>query len=365
MAARAEVTATIKDRYAASGRVAKGVILDEFVALTGLHRKHAIRLLGPGGAERRPRGKPKARYGPEVKEALALLWEASDRVCSKRLKPMIPILLPALERHGQLAPNMELRTALLTISPATIDRQLSETRIAATQGRRKRAGFSSAVRRSVPVRTFADWGDPAPGFLEVDFVAHSGVSTAGAFVQTLVLTDIATGWTECVPVVFRSGALVQEALQAAQSLFPFPLKGVDFDNDGAFMNDPVVAWCRAQGLEVTRSRAYRKNDQAWVEQKNGAIVRRIVGYGRFEGIAAAAALTRLYAAVRLQTNLFQPSFKLRKKIRVGAKVTKYWHPPVTPAERALASERIDAASIARIADLQSRADPGECPIFCV
>ncbi len=357
MAARAEVTATIKDRYAASGRVAKGTILDEFVALTGLHRKHAIRLLGPRCARTRPRGKPKARYGQEVKEALALLWEASDRVCSKRLKPMIAILLPALERHGQFAPDADLRAALLAISPATIDRLLSETRIAAAQGRRKRAGFSSAVRRSVPVWTFADWGDPEPGFLEVDFVAHSGVSTAGAFVQTLVLTDIATGWTECVPVVFRSGALVLEALRAAQTLFPFPLKGLDFDNDGAFMNEPVVAWCRAQGLEVTRSRAYRKNDQAWVEQKNGAIVRRIVGYGRFEGVAAAAALARLYAAVRLQTNLFQPSFKLRKKIRIGAKVTKYWHPPVTPAERALVSGRIDAASIARIADLQSRADP--------
>ena len=126
-------------------------------------------------------------------------------------------------------------------SAATIDRLLSETRIAAAQGRRKRAGFSSAVRWSVLVRTFADWGDPAPGFLEVDFVAHSGVNTAGAFVQTLVLTDIATGWTECVPVVFRSGALVLEALRAAQTLFPFPLKGVDFDNDGAFMNEPVVA----------------------------------------------------------------------------------------------------------------------------
>lgn len=181
MAARAEVSAAIRDRYAASGRAAKKVILDEFVALTGLHRKHAIRLLGTGASEKRPRGRPKRFYDTAVKAALALLWEASDRVCSKRLKPMIPVLLPALERHGQLAPDEELRAKLLAISPATIDRLLSETRIAAAQGRRRRAGFSSAVRRSVPVRTFADWGDPPPGFVEVDFVAHSGVSTAGAF----------------------------------------------------------------------------------------------------------------------------------------------------------------------------------------
>ena len=357
MAARAEVSAAIRERYAASGRAAKAVILDEFVALTGLHRKHAIRVLGAGPGERRSRGRPKSRYGSAVKEALAVLWEASDRVCSKRLKPMIPTLLPALERHGQLASDAELRAKLLAVSPATIDRLLSETRIAVAQGRRRRAGFSSAVRRSVPVRTFTDWGDPPPGFVEVDFVAHSGVSAAGAFAQTLVLTDIATGWTECVPVVMRAGALVLEALRAAQQLFPFPLRGVDFDNDGAFMNEPVVTWCRAQGLEVTRSRAYRKNDQAWVEQKNGAIVRRLVGYGRFEGQAATALLARLYAAARLHTNLLQPSFKLREKVRVGARVTKRWHPPVTPAERALASGRLDAESLVRIRDLRRRADP--------
>ena len=357
MAARAEVMAATRERYATSGKAAKSAILDELVALTGLHRKHAIRVLSAKGVERRPRGRPRTRYGRAVTEALVLLWEVSDRVCSKRLKPMIPVLLPALERHGQLAPDDDLRAKLLAVSPATIDRLMSEIRIAAAQGRRRRAGFSSAVRRSVPVRTFADWGDPPPGFVEVDFVAHSGVSAAGAFVQTMVLTDIATGWTECVPVLMRAGALVLEALQAAQGLFPFPLRGVDFDNDGAFMNEPVVSWCRAQGLEVTRSRAYRKNDQAWVEQKNGAIVRRLVGYGRLEGPASAAALARLYAAARLHVNQIQPSFKLREKVRVGAKVTKRWHPPATPADRALASGRIDADSATRIADLRARADP--------
>jgi hypothetical protein len=262
-----------------------------------------------------------------------------------------------LERHRQIAVEDTVRAALLAVSPATIDRLLSEIRIAAAQGRRRRAGFSSAVRRSVPVRTFADWGDPPPGFVEVDFVAHSGTSAAGAFVQTMVLTDIATGWTECVPVVMRAGALALQALQIAQELLPFPLKGVDFDNDGAFMNEPLVDWRRARSLEVTRSRAYRKNDQAWVEQKNGAIVRRLVGYGRFEGPASAAALARLYAAARLHVNLFQPSFKLREKTRVGAKVTKRWHAPATPADRALASGRLDAASALRIADLRTRADP--------
>jgi hypothetical protein len=257
------------------------------------------------------------RYGDAVREALIVVWEASDRVCSKRLRPLVPVLLPALERHGRLVIEADVRRLLLEISPASMDRLLSEVRLVASGGRRRRAGFSSAVRRAVPVRTFGDWNDP-PGFVEVDFVAHAGTSAAGSFVQTMVLTDIATGWTECVPVVVRTGALVIEALIAARTLFPFPLRGVDFDNDGAFMNEAVVDWCRNQGLEVTRSRAYRKNDQAWVEQKNGAIVRRLVGYGRLEGLASAQALARLYAASRLHTNLFQPSFKLKEKKRIGA-----------------------------------------------
>ena len=141
------------------------------------------------------------------------------------------------------------------------------------------------------------------------------------------------------------------------ALFPFPLRGVDFDNDGLFMNEPVVTWCRQKGLEVTRSRAYRKNDQAWVEQKNGAIVRRLVGYGRFEGLGSAQALARLYAAARLHTNLFQPSFKLRQKTRIGARVIKRYHPPVIPAERVLAHVIVDDAGKAKLRQLQAVSDP--------
>lgn len=358
MATRTELVGVIRERYQQSDKRGRSAILDEFVAVTGYHRKHAIRLLGTADETRvTPARRTPRRYGKEVREGLIALWEASDRICSKRLKPLIPVLLPALERHGQLAISAETRTLLLAISPASMDRLLSEVRLVARGGRRRRAGFSSAVRRSVPVRTFGDWNDPAPGFVEVDFVAHSGTSTSGSFVQTLVLTDIATGWTECVPVVVRSGELVIEALSSATQLFPFPLRGVDFDNDGAFMNEPVVDWCRALGLEVTRSRAYRKNDQAWVEQKNGAIVRRLVGYGRFEGLAAAKALARLYGAARLHTNLFQPSFKLKEKKRVGARVIKRYHPPSPPMERVLAHGEVEERAKARLRALYAQADP--------
>jgi hypothetical protein len=180
---------------------------------------------------------------------------------------------------------------------------------------------------------------------------------AGNFVQTLVLTDVATGWTECIPIVVREAEMVVYALRRARELFPFPLRGCDFDNDGLFMNELVVDWCRAEGLEVTRSRAYRKNDQAWVEQKNGAIVRRLVGYGRFEGMLAAESLSRLYAAARLHGNLFQPSFKLKQKRREGASVIKTYHAPQPPVTRVPGDASISEADKTRLRGMLAAADP--------
>ena len=188
-------------------------------------------------------------------------------------------------------------------------------------------------------------------------VAHGGTSVAGSFIQTLTMVDVATGWTECLPLVTREGSLVVEAINRAQSLFPWLLRGVDFDNDSAFMNDVVVPWCREQKLEVTRSRAYKKNDQAFVEQKNGAVVRRLMGYGRFDGVETARVMGRLYAAARLYVNFFQPSFKLKEKRREGAKVIKRYHPPSTPYERALAHPKVTAAVKKRLRDQYRSLDP--------
>lgn len=157
------------------------------------------------------------------------------------------------------------------------------------------------------MRTFNHWASPPPRCCEADLVAHGGMSVSGAFNQTLTMVDVATGWTECFPLVVREAALVVEALERAQNLFPWPVRGLDFDNDSASMNDTVVSWCRSHDVEVTRSRAYKKNDQAFVDQKNGAIIRRLVGYGRFEGLDAARSLARLFAAARLHINFFQPS----------------------------------------------------------
>jgi hypothetical protein len=357
MSARRELVAAVAHRYRAAERVEKGRILDELTAVTGWHRKHAVRALNPDRARPKQRQPACRIYSVVIRDALIALWEASDRVCGKRLKAMIPVLLPALERHGRLALSAADRELVLTVSAATIDRMLSEVRIAARGGRRRRAGFSSAVRRAVPVRTFDDWRDPPPGFCEADLVAHGGMSVTGSFIQTLTMVDVATGWTECFPLLVREGALVVQAIERAQSLFPWLIRGLDFDNDSAFMNDVVVPWCRAHGVMVTRSRAYKKNDQAFVEQKNGAVVRRLVGYGRFEGIETARALARLYAAARLYVNFFQPSFKLKEKRREGAKIIKRYHAPATPCERALAHPALAKAIKRKLRAMHRSLDP--------
>jgi hypothetical protein len=360
MGARREVVSAVVERYRSAKRSEKGRILDELCATTGWHRKHAVRALRQRTVTLSEVVAPRERrrrYGATIKDALTALWEASDRVCGKRLKVMIPTLLPALEQHGRLKLGQADGDRVLAISAATIDRLLGDVKVAASGGKRRRAGFYSAIRREVPIRTFNDWKGPPPGFCEVDMVAHGGTSVAGSFIQTLTMVDVATGWTECLPLVTRDGSLVVEAINRAQSLFPWLLRGVDFDNDSAFMNDVVVPWCREQQLEVTRSRAYKKNDQAFVEQKNGAVVRRLMGYGRFDGIETARVIARLYAAARLYVNFFQPSFKLKEKRREGAKVIKRYHPPSTPYERALAHPKAAAAVKKRLREQYRTLDP--------
>jgi len=224
-------------RYAVGSRADRGRILDEFAALTGHHRKHAMRLLRAGASSGRSSPRPERRvYDQATREALIVVWEASDRICGKRLRPLVLILVSALERHGHLQLAPEVLTGLLTMSAATMDRALWDAR-GATQGRpRRRSPPSAAIRRSVAVRTFSDWGDPPPGFMEADLVAHSGPTAKGSYVQTLTLTDIATGWTECAPVLVREQKLLTEVLSELRKVLPFALLGFGTDNDSVFMN---------------------------------------------------------------------------------------------------------------------------------
>ncbi|RTL81600.1 MAG: ISNCY family transposase, partial [Hyphomicrobiales bacterium] len=314
MATRKELTSALAQRYNGATRIERSRILDEFVGLTGFHRKHAMRLLRGNGQALSRRVRRRV-YEEAERNALMLLWEAGDRVCGKRLKALLPILLDSMERHGHIDLAPEIRAKLLSMSAATIDRALRPIR--EQSGRQRRRPAASALRRSIPVRTSADWDDPAPGFVEADLVAHSGPSTRGSFIQTLVLTD----------------------------------------NDTVFMNETLKKYCEQAAIVFTRCRPYRKNDQAFVEQKNGAVVRRMVGYRRFEGFEAAALLAQLYSSARLFVNFFQPSFKLVGKERDGARVRKSYSAPATPHQRLIADARAPDAMRARVNEIYGSLDP--------
>lgn len=193
--------------------------------------------------------------------------------------------------------------------------------------------------------------------MEADLVAHSGGSMAGSVIHSFVLTDVATGWTECIALAARDQALIVDALDRLRERLPFPLSGFDTDNDSVFINESVLEYCRQNGIEFTRSRAYRKNDQAWIEQKNGAVVRKLVGYNRLEGLSAAAALAHLYEASRLYVNFFQPSFKLKSKKREGARVTKHYYAPATPYQRLMNSAHIPESVKGRFSHRFESLDP--------
>lgn len=357
--ARRELLAHVAARYREATHAQKTTILDEFVAATGYARKYAIRLLTqPVAPLVRPVHRPRARvYGPVVQEALAAAWAAANFICGKRLVPFLPQLVAALERHGHLTLTDEVRGQLMAISPATADRLLRPLRQADHPRGRGTTKAGGLLKHQIPIRTFADWEENRPGFMEADLVAHCGGSVHGTFLNTLVLTDIATGWTECLPLLYRSQEEVLQALQRARHLLPFPLLGLDTDNGTEFLNAQLLDYCRREAITFTRGRAHKSNDQCHVEQKNGTIVRQLVGYDRYEGQRAYRQLTELYRAVRLYINFFQPSMKLVSKERHGAKVTKKYDDAQTPYQRLLGAKVIAAADEQQLAALSEALDP--------
>jgi hypothetical protein len=356
--AKRELLAQVAPSYQHATHAQKSLILDEFIAATGYARKYAIRLLtqpvAPPASIKRPRPRT---YGPAVQDALVTALAAANCICAKRLVPFLPELVPSLERHGHLQLTDQDRAQLLSISPATADRILQAHRQAERPQGISTTKAGSFLKHHVPVRTFTEWNDVQPGFVEADLVAHGGTSPDGSFLYTLVLTDVATGWTECLALPYRSQHVVVQALERAQQLLPVPLLGLDTDNGGEFLNAEVFAFCEREQITFTRGRAYRKNDQCYIEQKNGAIVRQLVGYDRFEGERAYRQLTELYRAVRLYVNIFQPSMKLLTKRREGSKVSRTYDAAQTPLQRVLASGVLTPERHEQLERLASSLDP--------
>jgi len=335
--ARREYAEVLRARYRLADKRQRGQILDEYCRTTGCHRKAAIRRLNrePRVTGRRP-GRP-ARFGRECLPVLQRLWHASDYLSGKLLAPVVPTLLRALETHHGLVVAADIRSALLSASPATLDRLLRPLRRRRPLPPRRLATALNSVRQQVPVRTWSEWRGVAPGALQGDLVLHCGETTAGAYCATLVAVDVATSWTELQAIGGLHHQRVTGGIQALAQRLPFPLQHWHSDNGSEFINQCLLGWCQRRQIRFTRGRPYRKNDQAWVEQRNGLLVRRLIGYDRYSSRAAYATLQRLYTVLRLQHNFFRPVRKLRSKHRVGSKVLKRYDTARTPYQRVVAA----------------------------
>jgi hypothetical protein len=344
-----EYIATIRPRYLKADRPERSRLLTEATTITGYHRKHLLRLLhrparlSPPGIRHRPR-----QYTPEVVDALRIAWEACGYICSRRLRPFLPELVPHLTRVGVLQLRAQTAATLVQISPATIDRALAPFRRSLRPHGLSTTKPGTLLLSQIPIRTFAQWDDAQPGFLEVDLVAHCGTSLASEYAYTLSAVDIATGWCECFAVPNRGERAVFAGLQEIRHRLPVPLRGLDSDNDTAFINNHLLRYCRAEHITLTRCRPYRKNDQAHVEQKNWSVVRRLIGYDRYETPAAVGILNAIYQHLRLYTNFFQPSLKLVRKVRHGARLHRTFDRAQTPYQRLLTSGSLPAPVAQRL-----------------
>ena len=356
--ARQEMLASIQQNYKEADAKLKKKILEGFVAATRYDRKHAIKLLNNKfvhPTKKKKRGRP-PKYDEAVVKVLEMLWDVGNQICSKRLVPFIPDLITSLEQHGHLHLTKEIKELVLSVSPATFDRLLRCERIKNGRGlTTTKAG--TLLKNHITIRTFADWNEQIPGFFECDLVAHCGETTMGIFLNTLVVTDIITTWTECIALFKKSANDVILGLDTSRKLLPFAMLGLDVDNGSEFINYDLFDYCKENSITFTRSRPYKKNDQAHVEQKNGSIVRRLVGYDRYEGEAAWEVMCELYSILRLYINFFQPTLKLIDKVRIGSKTIKKYDKAKTPYQRVLVCEHIAQETKNKLIEQYKKLDP--------
>ena len=334
-----EYAAVQRERYVTATRAEKGSLLDEVVAVTGLHRKAAIRLLRrqPRAPTARSRAGRPRRYGPAVAQAVEVLWQATGHIGPHRLHPFVPELLDRLTRDGELTLPPEVDKLVRHVSPATLGRLLAPARATRPPRGATTTRVGTWLRHEIPIRTFTEWDEAGPGFLEIDLVAHCGSSTKDFYLCTLCAVDIATAWVELEAIWGKRHERVGGGIHRVRQRLPMTLLGLDSDNGSEFINQSLYDYCRQGSITFPRSRAWKKNDSAHVEQKNGAVVRQLVGYDRLASKAAYAQLTRVYRLARLHVNFFQPVQKLVTKHRDGARVHRVYDGAQTPYQRLCAS----------------------------
>jgi hypothetical protein len=349
MTEKKKVASQLRSRYQKAAKKQKGIILAEFIEITGYNHSYAARVLrsaASGSTTKKPRiAKTRPRkYDAAVQTSLSFMWKLMDYLCGKRLAPMLPSLIDHLELHGELELSPTVRNKLLTISAATVDRLLGPVRRKLQIKGRSHTKPGTLLKHQIPIRTFAQWDDARPGFLEIDLVGHEGGNARGEFLYTLDATDVATGWTETVAVRNKAQVHVLAALCQIRERLPFPLLGIDSDNGSEFINAHFLRYCDSEQLTFTRGRSGRKNDGCFVEQKNYSVVRNAVGYGRFDSPHQQTLLNQLYSQLRLRTNFFQPVMKLVSKTRIGSQVRKTYDTPTTPFQRVLNTASVNTAN---------------------
>jgi hypothetical protein len=357
-----ELLEVVRPRYLKAKKLEKQKMLDEFTSATGYHRKHAIRVLkNRVQVQNHLKGKTKTYktiYRGEVVQALEQIWEIYGQICSKRLQPILPEAIKVLERCKEINITKDTKELLLKISSASIDRCLRPIRMKSPHGL-STTKPGSLLKNLIPVRTFTEWDEERPGFMEIDLVAHCGNTTEGQYLNTLTCTDLSTGWTDVTALPHRSQEAVSEAIRQMRQRLPFPLLGIDSDNGSEFINDTLYRYCLDEQITFTRSRPYQKNDQAHVEQKNWSVVRHTVGYDRWETEQELALLQSIHDDLRLYINSFQPSFKLIAKERIGNKTIKRYDTAKTPYQRVLERKDISLSAKVRLMNLYVQLNPAE------
>jgi hypothetical protein len=345
MKARKEIILKYMGQYRKAQKKEKGEILEVVCGATGLSRDRAARLLSSHGKTKSrktsalKRGR-KRIYGDESLKALKAVWVYMDLACGKRLHEGIGDMIDALIRFGEVGYDEEIIQHLKTMSAATMDRLLKKDKESLRLKGISTTKPGTLLKRDIPIRLGQEWNDAVPGFVEIDLVAHCGFTTAGEYINTLNVTDICTGWTEPIAVINKAQRHVFAGLMDVEKRQPFKYLGIDSDNGSEFINHELHRYCKEKGILFTRSRPYTKNDSCHIEQKNWSLIRRHIGYGRFEGEEALRLLNEYFSLLRLQVNFFLPSAKLIDKRRDGAHVYKRYEKPLTPYKRMLAERCI-------------------------
>jgi transposase InsO family protein len=353
----------VKKRYLKANRLERGGLLDEMEAVTGSHRKSLIRLMN-GSLERNPRRKQRGRtYGPEADDALRVIAESFDYLCAERLTPNLVWMANHLAAHDEMEVSPPLLEKLGRISVSTVGRILA--RIRQDQPRLPRKGPQRApkVTRDIPMKRIS-WNEQQPGHFEVDLVHHCGSSASGEYVHTLQMIDVATGWSERVAVLGRSYLVMEDAFRRILARLPFPMLEIHSDNGSEFFNHHLLRFWKdiVQGVQLSRSRPYQKNDNRFVEQKNATLVRAYLGYDRLDSVTQTLAINQLYDKMWLYYNFFQPVMRLTEKTLVSAdgqpsRIKRRFDQARTPFDRLCETNVISEEQKGQLRTLREQVNP--------